>query len=164
MPKKLLSLLLIIALIVSFSSCTKPVRVDFSELLLRMEKELNDYSLDIENAFFSEQQWFLFVSAVTSDDILITAKEDENKFITDVGISVINTGDTSVIPVYINFCEAAGNALLYNTDTKALLTESALYEENTVFSENTYFAQLGRYKVSFFNAEMGSTVLYQIKA
>ncbi len=163
MTKKLLCLLFIFPLVLSFVSCTKPARIDFSELLLRMEKDLSLYELDIEDAFFSEGQWFLFVSAVAQDDILITVKEDENSFLTDVGISAINTGDDKIAEVYVSFCKAACNAFVFDADGAALLEEAGVLESNAVFSDKVSFSEDGRFKVSFFNAEQGSTMLCSIE-
>ena len=162
MAKKILSLLLIFLLIFTFCSCTEPVRADFSELLIRMNKKNADYVLRIEDAFFSEDQWFLFVEVNGENSILLTAREDENRYITQVGISVMDTGDEAVA-VFMSLCEAAGEAFTLSNSIKDFLGKVNFYNENEIFSENAYFAQEDRYCLSFFNAQMGSTVLFQIK-
>lgn len=160
--KKLLSLLLIFLFVFTFCACEKPIRVDFSELLLRMKKELPEYSFEMTDAFYSEGQWFLFINAKSENDILITAKEDESRYITQLGISAMNT-DNDIAYDYINFCESAGKAFTGSEDIDTFLGKVNFYNENEIFSENTYFAEEGRYSLSFFNAESGSTVLYEIK-
>ena len=117
---------------------------------MRMRKEITEYEFKEEDAFFSEGQWFLFVTAVSEDDILITVKEDENRYVTEVGISALNTG------------KAAANAFVFAADTDLLFDKTGVFDRKRIFSEDTYFAEDGRFKLSFFNADMGSTVLLRI--
>lgn len=162
LSKKLISLLLIFSFAFSLCACEKPVRVDFSELLLRMKKELDEYSFDITDALYSEGQWFLFINAKEENDILITAKEDENRYITQLGISVMNT-ESDASQDFVRFCESGGKALTGFDNIESFLEKVSFYKEDEIFSDNTYFAEEGRYGLSFFNAESGSTVLYEIK-
>lgn len=162
MQKKLLSLLVIFLLLFTSVSCTAPERVDFSELLKRTADLLPEYSFDIEEAFFSDGQWFLFIKTGMEAEILLTVKEDEYKYADEVGVSILNTKEEGIIPVAVSFCEAVYKAFVFGNDTENLLTELGIYDENKFFSENTYFAEAGRFKLSFFNAEAGCTVVFDI--
>lgn len=162
MQKKLLSLLVIFLLLLISASCSTPERVDFSELLIRMEKALPDFSFDINDAFFSDGQWFLFIKTGKEAEILLTVKEDEYKYAEEVSVSILNTGEDGVIPLAVSFCEAVHKAFVFGNDTENLLVSLGIYDEDTFFSENTYFAEAGRFSLSFFNAQAGSTVIFGI--
>lgn len=162
MPKKLLSVLVIFLLLFTSASCTAPERVDFSELLKRTAKLLPEYSFETQDAFFSDGQWFLFIKTGMEAEILLTVKEDEYKYAEEVGVSVLNTKEEGIIPVVLSVCEAVHKAFVFGKDTENLLTRLGIYDENKFFSENTYFAEAGRFRLSFFNADMGSTVVFKI--
>ncbi len=164
MQKKVFSILFIFSFLLLLPSCTKQTRIDFSELLIRTEKQLDEVSLELEDAFFSDGQWFLFVSVSGEDDILLTATQDENSYITSVGISTVRIPDSpSQKSAFTGFCNAAAAAFMSSTPAEPLLDELGLYDESLIFSEEVRFSQYERFSASFFNADMGSTVRISIE-
>jgi hypothetical protein len=164
MQKKLLSVLFIFALLFMLCACTMQTRSDFSELLLRTQRNFGDISLEPEDAFFSDGEWFLFVSLCGQDDLLLTATEDENRYVTSVGISTIKIPDsTCQKQQFVSFCVAAARAFTADAHADALLEELGIYDEALIFSEEVRFSEKGRYSASFFNADMGSTVRITIE-
>lgn len=137
-------------------------RIDFSEFIRRINKQSDKYEAAQEDAFISDGEWFLFVSAAGQDDILINAKEDENKLLTSVSVSVINTGIDRQDEVFVDFCRRAVTAFTENADSEKILEDSHLLDENIIFSDEAYFSENGRFKTSFYNAELGSTFLIEL--
>ena len=164
MQKKVFLILFIFAFSVLLPSCSKQTRIDFSELLLRIEREVGEIRLEPEDAFFSDGQWFLFVSVSGEDDILLTATEDEGCYIISVGISTVRIPDSlDQKNNFIAFCDASAKAFMSSTPSGPLLDELGLYDETLIFSEEVRFSQYERFSASFFNADMGSTVRISIE-
>lgn len=163
MIKKNLSVLLIFSVLLCFSGCHRENRFDFSELMRRMESFDERIVFDTQKAFFSKGEWFVFLSVAEEDDIIVSAKEDENTgYITSVSVSTVNTGKESDSKVFLDVCVAAADAFIFGTDKKDALEGVGLFNENVIFSENTYFYETGRFNLSFFNADMGSTLIIDI--
>ncbi len=159
MQKKVLSVLCIFSLLTALVSCTSQLRIDFSELLKRTQKQFPELTLDMENAFYSDGEWFLFVSLCAQDDILLTASADENGCLTCVGISAVRIIDCEEQKKsFIEFSEAAAGAFMGEISPSALLNELGLYDESLIFSQQVRFSEYGRFSASFFNADVGSTV------
>lgn len=163
MLKKIMSLLLIIAVSISLVACNRENRFVFSELLKRIGKELPDVEVNMEDAFFSDGEWFLFLSVSEENDIIITASEDEsNKYLTSVAVSSVNMGLEGQVEQYIKVCEAAADAFIFGIDAKKALESTGFYTENIIFSDEVRFFEEGRFKLSFFNADIGSTLLMEM--
>lgn len=163
MTKKLLSVLLIFSVCMAFSCCNRENRFSFPELIRRVEDGFDCTELSLENAFFSDGEWFLFVSACGENDMLITAKENEqSKFLESVSVSVTEMGYDGQKEAYIKLIEAVASAFIFDADIKKLLEGVKLYEDSAVFSEDTYFYEEGRFSLSFFNADIGSAMLIEI--
>ncbi len=163
MPKKVLAVLSIFALMITAVSCSRQTRIDFSELLVRTEKSLGEVSLELQNAFFSDGEWFLFASVCSQDDILLTACEDENGYITEVGISTVKIPECAEQKQkFTAFCDAVAQAFMSDTPIAPLMDELGIYDELLIFSEEVRFSEYERFSASFFNADMGSTVRISI--
>lgn len=160
--KKTVSVLLIFFLCASLSFCSYEQRVDFSECVRRMNKLSDTYKIVIEDAFFSEGEWFVFVSTLCENDILITGTEDENKLLTRVSVSVINSLAEGQSEIFTDFCIAAVAAFTENADTDKILTDSHIYDEGIIFSDGAFFGENGRYKTSFYTAQTGSTFVIEL--
>ena len=155
LTKKAASLLLIFFLILSVGACTYETRIDFSELIRRMNSASSEYKADIREAFFSEGEWFLFVSALSQSDILITGSEDENKILTDVTVSVINNGDDGQKEIFSDFCKRAVRAFTENHDSDKIIADSEISNTDCFFTDGAYFSENGRFATSLFTAKQG---------
>ncbi len=163
MAKKLLSVLLIISVCLFTVSCNRENRFSFPELLRRLEENSKDMSFDMNEAFFSEEKWFLFVSVCSEDDMLITATENpQSRYLEEVSVSVVDVGNENQTEEFIRLCEAVADAFIFDCDSTELLKGVGLYIEDAVFSEDTYFYEEGRFSLSFFNADIGSTLVISI--
>lgn len=163
MTKKLLSVLLIFAVSLFLVSCNRENRFSFPELIRRLDENSEGIGVSLDDAFFSDGEWFLFVSVCSEDDILITAKEnEESKFLESVTVSTLEMEDEGQREAFIKICETAVSAFVFDADAKELLEGVNLYKESALFSENTYFYEDGRFSLSFFNADIGSTLTIEI--
>ncbi len=163
MQKKLLSLLLIFTTVLSFSACKKENRFDFSELLIRTEDFYGEKELSLENAFFSENKWFLFLSICETDDMLITAKEEEDtKYLLSVSVTVLNTGNDGQREAFVKMCKAVIRSFMPERNIDELAENIALSDIEAVFSDEVYFYTEGRYKLSLFNSEQSSTMIIEL--
>ena len=161
LTKKAVSLLLIFIFLTFASSCTYETRIDFSELIKRMNSGSDSYEAEIENAFFSENEWFLFVDALSECDVLITGKEDEDKILTSVSVSVISNGNEQQKAVFSDFCKRAVRAFTENYDSDKIIEDSGLTLEDTFFTDNAYFSENGRFSTSLFTAQHGCTFIIE---
>lgn len=162
MLKKTVSLLVIFFVVVFFAGCEKEARLDFSELILRTVRYHKDIDIDISEAFFSDGNWFIFLSSATEDDVILKAAEDENKYLVSVSISTVNNGIDGSAAEFIKLAEAVTEAFCDIGDVKAFLGNVGLYEENIIFSEERRVYEEGRYKLSFFNSSLGSSLMAEL--
>lgn len=160
--KKTSVLLLIFFLITALSSCTYETRIDFSELIRRMNKETDTYEVSLSEAFFSEGEWFLFADTLSESDILITGKEDEDKILTSVTVSILNNGDEGQREIFSDFCKRAVKAFTANHDSDKIIEESGICNTGLFFSDGAYFAENGRFSASLFSAETGCSFSVEI--
>ncbi len=161
--KKAASLLSIFILSLILNSCYYETRIDFSELVRRINRQSEEYELLIEEAFFSDGEWFLFADTLGESDLLITAKENDDKLLTQVSVSVINNSEEGQTEIFRNFCRYAVCAFAENSDTEKIIADSGICTENVIFSEGAYFGENGRYATSFFTDGLGCTFVAEIK-
>lgn len=162
MQKKLLSLLLIFTFILSFCGCRREERIDFSELLFRINRKDKSISVEVEDAFFSDSRWFLYVTVQYENDHLITAVQDENKKLISVKISTLNTGENGRDEAFRRFCKLAGEAFVSEkVNVDSLFEEAGLYE-GQLFRDGSGFSEKGRYRVSAFYSDMGCSLIIEI--
>lgn len=163
MIKKTLSFLLIFFVCFSFFACRRENRFDFSELMLRLERSDDRIIFDTDKSFFSKGEWFTFLSVTEEDDIIISAKEDETTgYITSVSISTVNSENEDGAKTFVDVCTAVADAFIFDVSSRDALEGIRLFDKGVVFSDNTYFYEIGRFTLSFFNADMGSTLLIEI--
>ena len=160
--KKSAVVLLIFIFTVILNSCTYEQRVDFSELVRRMNRWAEGYEAVLEEAFFSDGEWFLFVSSGDNNEVLLNGREDESKLLTRVCVTILNDTENVDSELFFSVCENSLRAFTYNGDSEGLLSSSHLYDEGILFSDAVYFYESGRYKTSFFNSEIGSTFMIEI--
>ena len=163
MSKKLLSLLLILTVLLSFASCKQESRSDFSELLKRTEKYYGKTEIPLETAFFSEGKWFLFLSLCEKDDLLITGTEDEEtNYLVSVSVTVLNTGNEKQKEEFSAVCKAVIKAFMPEEDVRKTAEKISLSDGALVFSDEVRFYTEGRYKLSFFNCEQSGTMIIEL--
>ncbi len=160
--KKAVSLLLIFVLSLSLGCCALEQRIDFSECVRRINRCYGTYEISDKDAFFSENEWFLFADTLGEDDILITGTEGEGRLLTRLSVSVINNGITGQEEIFIDLCEAAVNAFCENADKKKILADSHVCDEGVLFTENAFFSENGRFATSLYTAGMGCTLVIEI--
>ncbi len=162
LTKKAVSLLLIFILITLTAACTYETRIDFSELIRRMNSDDALYKSELGDAFFSEGEWFLFVDTISESDILITGKEDADKILTEVTVSIINSGDGGQREIFSDFCKRAVRAFTENYDSDKIINESEITNTDIFFTDGAYFSENGRFKTSLFSAQHGCTFKTEI--
>lgn len=162
LTKKAVSLLLIFISVIVIGSCTHETRIDFSELIKRMNTGDTVYKAEIRKAFFSEGEWFLFVTTLSENDILITGREDEDKCLTAVTVSVINCKEDGQREIFSDFCERAVRAFTKNHDTEKITEDSEIRSTDLFFSDGAYFSENGRFGTSLFSAPLGCTFKIEI--
>lgn len=145
------------------NSCHYETRIDFSELVRRINRQSDEYELLIEEAFFSDGEWFLFADTLGESDLLITAKENDDKLLTQVSVSAINNSEEGQAEIFRSFCRYAVNAFAENEDKEKIISDSGICTENVIFSEGAYFGENGRYSTSFFTDGLGCTFVAEIK-
>lgn len=164
MRKKVISLLVIFTVAILFSSCTREERIDFSELLVRMDSLFDEVDFPQEAAFFSESKWYLFFSVFSENDCLLSAEQDENGFLTNVSVCAFYDGRENAQESFVSVCEKLSKCFVpvdYPTDD--LLEEVGLYEKDSVFSEGAHFSQSGRYAFSLFGTDFGSAFYIELQ-
>ena len=162
LTKKAVSLLLIFLFVTAFSACAYETRIDFSELLRRINSLDDTYKADISQAFLSEEEWFLFVDTVSESGILITGKEDGDKTLTKVTVSVLNNGNDAQREIFSDFCKRAITAFTEGYDTDKIISESGVENTDAFFSEGAYFSENGRFSTSLFSEEPACTFIIEI--
>lgn len=162
LTKKAVSLLLIFIFVLSAGACTYETRIDYSELIRRINSDDAVYEAEIKESFFSEGEWFLFVDTLSESDILITAKEDEDKILTEVTVSVINCGNDGQKEIFSDFCKRAVRAFTANHETDKIIEDSGINNTESFFTENAFFSENGRFETSLFTAEHGCTFVIEI--
>ncbi len=164
MQKKIVSLLFIFTLVFSLSCCQREERIDFSELLYRINRADKEIALEREKAFFSDSEWFVYASVNSENDHLISVKEDESRQLLSVSVTALNTGEDGAAVAFRRFCELAGAAFAAeSTDVRQLLESAGLYSNDLLFVNGSGFSESGRYKVSAFYSDVGCTVRFEIK-
>lgn len=164
MRKKVISLLVIFTVAILFSSCTREERIDFSELLVRMDSLFDEVDFPQEAAFFSESKWYLFFSVFSENDCLLSAEQDENGFLTNVSVCAFYDGRGNAQESFVSVCEKLSKCFVpvdYPTDD--LLEEVGLYEKDSVFSDGVHFSQSGRYAFSLFGTDFGSAFYIELQ-
>lgn len=160
MQKKLISLLLIFTVVFGFCSCTRDERVNFSELTVRLEKNGNGTEFPFENAFLSDSRWFLFFSVFTENDYLLSALQDENGLLTQVSVSSFAIGDTDKENAFVSACENLCEAFMpLDFSVEEMLKTAGVYDENKTVLDGNNVSQEGRYKISYFVADIGKTLI-----
>ena len=161
--KKATAVLFIFILPLSLNACRYESRIDFSELIRRINKESGTYTLELQNAFLSEEEWFLFGDTLSESDILITGRADEDKALTSVSVSVINSEKEEQKEIFLSFCKSAVKAFTEGFDAEKIIEASKIKNTELYFSEGAYFSESGRFHTSFFTAEQGCTFIIEIK-
>ena len=160
--KKAVSLLLIFIFLVSAAACTLEARIDFSELIRRMNSATDIYKAETTEAFYSEGEWFLFIEASDNCEILVTGKENEDKILTSVTVSVINNGNEQQKEIFSDFCQRAVRAFTENYDSDKIIRDSGVTATDSFFTDNAYFSENGRFATSLFTAQHGCTFIIEI--
>lgn len=164
MLKKAMSVLLIFSLLTVLNSCSREKRISFSELIKRMNENGIANELHMSDAFFSDGEWFLFIKHENEDKLILTAAENaDSKYIEKASVSVINDEKGETAQEFISLCEALTASFTFDIDKKESLEQTGLYDKGMLFSESTSFYDEGRFSFSFFNADLGSTLLIEIK-
>lgn len=164
MRKKVISLLVIFTVAILFSSCTREERIDFSELLVRMDSLFDEVDFPQEAAFFFESKWYLFFSVFSENDCLLSAEQDENGFLTNVSVCAFYDGRENAQESFVSVCEKLSKCFVpvdYPTDD--LLEEIGLYEKDSVFPDGAHFSQSGRYAFSLFGTDFGSAFYIELQ-
>lgn len=160
MQKKLISLLLIFTIAFGFCSCTRDERVNFSELTVRLEKNGNGTKFSFENAFLSDNRWFLFFSVLSENDYLLEAEQDENGLLTQVSISSFAIGDADKENAFVSVCENLCESFMpVDYSVEKMLETAGVYDENKTVLDGNNVSQEGRYKISYFVADIGKTLI-----
>lgn len=162
MRKKLVSLLLIFSFCIIQSGCHMPQRVDFPELLVRMKRDQGDIIPGMEESFFSDDEWFLFLDSCSESDTLLRAQEGENHLLVKASLCIINTGESGQSEKFVSLCDSLIFAFAGEDNGGELLDGIKLKKENIVFSEEVCFFEKGRYGLSFFNDPMGSSFIIEL--
>ena len=160
--KKSVQILFMFILIIAAASCTVEERVDFSELIRRMSRQEDTYGIAVEEAFFSDDEWFLFVELQNSENILVTGKEDESRLLTRVCVSIVTGEMQGKEDVFLRFCENAASAFVKEGQSENVLSGSHIYDDGVLFSDGAYFSEYGRYKTSLFTADAGNTFVIEL--
>ena len=162
LPKKMVAVLLIFTLMIFTSSCSVRKRMDFTEFLLRSEKNFGEDVFFREKAFYSDDSWFLFLSILSDDDFLISARENEKKTLESVTVSTFSSENKEKEEIFIRLCSAVSFAFITEEKPEVFLEKLELSEEGSVFSDDVLFFTEGRYKASLFNSDMGSTLMIEM--
>ena len=160
--KKSMQILFIFIFIIITASCSLDERVDFSELIRRMNRQDDTYELLIEDAFFSDDEWFLFADTLADCDAMITGTEDENKLLTRVSVSVVNYEMQGQQEVFLKLCENIAAAFVRPDNLEAVMNGCHIYDDGVIFSDGAYFFEYGRYKTSLFGSDIGNTFVIEI--
>ncbi len=156
MLKKSISLLVIFITVFLCGGCKKEQRPDFSELLLRIERSDKQLQADFAEAFYSDSHWYIFLSIINEHDVLIKAKEDENRRLLSVSVSMINNDVEGNDTAFIKIASAAAMAYCDVDDIDDFLINTGLYEEGIIFSGECRTYEYGNYKADFYNSSFGS--------
>ncbi len=157
--KKAAAVLLIFILSVMCNSCRYETRVDFSELIRRLNLGTDTYKADIENSFYSEGEWFLFTDTISKSDMLITAKEDEDRILHTASVSIINNGTEKQKEIFSDFCIRLTNAFTENADSEKIIADSRIGDTDLFFSDGAYFSENGRFQTSLYSSETGCSFI-----
>lgn len=174
MLKKMTAVLCIFASLFFFSSCKMPERQDWSQLIYMTDRYCKNMKIEIRDSFFYEGQWFLILKSPDGQKIIITAREDESLLINSVSVSVLNAyeeeedkndGASDTVfseNSFIMLSEGITKAFCGKEKAFLLLDGVGFYKENALFSDETFFFTEGRYSLTFFNSEIGSSLMIEM--
>ena len=163
MTKKAVSVLLIFILSATLSSCRYETRVDFSELIRRMNNVNDTYEGDVRSSFYYNGEWFLFTDTASEKDILITGKEDSDKKLLSVSVSAVNNKNEEQKEIFSDFCKAAVRAFTENYDSEKIIEDSGICNTEALFTEGAYFSENERFTTSLYTTETGCSFIISIK-
>ncbi len=128
-----------------------------------MNHKSDTYTADIKSSFYSEGEWFLFTDTLSENDILITAKEDEDKILYSAAVSIINSKADGQAEIFFDFCKRLIKAFTENADTEKIIGDSGITETASYFSDGAYFSENGRFTTSLYTSELGCSFIINIE-
>ena len=102
------------------------------------------------------------MDTLSDSDILITGKEDEDKILTSVTLSVINNDNEAQREIFSDFCKRAVKAFTENHDTDRIIEDSGINNTASFFTDGAYFSENGRFATSLFTAKLGCSFSIEI--
>ena len=160
--KKAAVLLFIFVLPFILGACHYEQRIDFSELIRRINRQSDAYETVIAEAFYSGNEWFVF-SAAGESELLITAKEDEEHILTRVCVTAVNDSAEGLADAFSDYCERVIVAFTKNSDAEKIIRESGVRNKDAFFADGSCFSANGRFCTSLFMSETGCSFVIEIK-
>ncbi len=150
-----------------------PERQDWSQLIYMTDRYCKNMEIEIRDSFFYEGQWFLILNSPDGQKVIITAREDESLLITSLSVSVLDAyeekekstdeaSDEATGNSFITVAEGLTQAFCGKENAFRLLEGVSFYKENALFSDETFFFDEGRYSLTFFNSEIGSSLMIEL--
>lgn len=162
MQKKSVSLLLIFTLMILLPSCKKESRIDFSELVRRMERAEKEVDFERTAPFYSDGKWFLYIYDSCENEYLLCVTQEPSLLITGASLTFLNDEKGRDGYGFSELCKALLSAFTQEgTDIEKLLGETGI-TQNVLFSDFCAFSEQGRYKTSLFSDKIGCSFTVEL--
>lgn len=153
-------IMLLGALLMLFSGCTRSERADYSELNRRLAKEDKAFCFNENDVFFRDGVYYAFYSVLSDDDMLLTMKENDDGRLTCVSLTSSGNeaaGEESKT-VFSRFAAALTRAFVPPENAQELLKAQEEYMP-FLFTERFEKAQSGRYTAELFSDPAGVSLI-----
>lgn len=144
------AILLIIAIFLSFVSCAKEDRFDYSELNLRLTSLMPSAQIDESALFFSDDTFYYYYSLVSEHDTLLSLRQDADGLLDRVSLTADEMVLNTAYDVFRTLSLALAEAFIPQADTDALREGVCFDDQEALRAKILCTYTQGFYKASLF--------------
>ncbi len=138
--KKIISVIICILIIFSFSGCGEEERPDFELLSTRLTEINEKYGFDFFNMFFYDDAYRIYLSLASDHDVLLTMTFGENSNIDTVTVTAVADAlkNENAKAEFSSFCAAVISSFASLSDADS----EKLYKETDICTQSLYFTNI----------------------
>ncbi|MCH5197619.1 MAG: hypothetical protein J1E34_01825 [Oscillospiraceae bacterium] len=148
--KKIVIFAVILSVVLSFSSCVKDKRFDYSELNIRLKKDAPEFVFDESEIFFSDSVYYVYYSLNSEDDMLLTLKEDERMKLERITLTLDSKKAEESGETFRKFALALANIFIPELNESALIDATGINDVSSYTSDIMKSYTEGFYKAVLF--------------
>jgi|GEM_PF-6315937 len=148
--KKISAIIVLLALLSGLASCVREKRFDYSELNIRIKKEAPEYSFREKELFYSDGVYYMYYSLHSENDMLLTLKEDENKKLKRITLTMDAEKAELSADDFYSFSKLLSELFIPELNVEALEEATGLSDTSLYTSERMESYTQGFYKAVLF--------------